>query len=165
MSTRPEYRDFLVRAARLLLPVREAGQNRGRFVETIIRTAGGKAGEPWCAYFVYYVGHGLFGKQWPLPKTGSCDVLLKHCVDRQMMSPVPIPGGLFFVMRPGSETDAVHVGFVANRIPDADDDDRDPFETVEGNSNDKGVRDGDGVVSNVRGRTGYDTYRFTQAIV
>lgn len=164
MTPSLQYRDFLVRAARLLLPVREAGNNRGRFVETIIRTAGGKAGEPWCAYFVYYVGEGLFGKQWPLPKTGSCDVLLKHCAERQMMSAVPIPGGLFFVMRPGSEIDATHVGFVANRI-DEPGGDRDPFETVEGNSNDKGVRDGDGVVSNVRGRTGYDSYRFTQAVV
>jgi len=32
-------------AARLLLPVREAGQNRGRFVEAIIAWAGTPAGE------------------------------------------------------------------------------------------------------------------------
>ena len=37
--------EIVLNAARMLLPVREAGANRGRFVEAIIRFAGGVPGD------------------------------------------------------------------------------------------------------------------------
>lgn len=142
--------------ARALLPVREAGQNRGRFVEAIIRFAGGEPGEPWCASFVYYCGRKMLGEGWRLPKTRSCDVLLNACKGLGMLSTAPQSGGLFFVMR--TPADATHVGFVDQVLPDG------RFTTVEGNSNDKGHRDGDGVVANVRGTTGTTVYQFTAPV-
>lgn len=142
----------IIRAAKMLTPIREAGQNRGRFVEAIIKYAGGKPGDKWCAAFVYYVGHKMLGALWRLPKTLSCDELLLYAEKHNMLSHVPYPGCLFLVM--ASPTDATHVGFVAEVLVE------NRFTTVEGNSNDRGLRDGDGVVSNVRNTDGPTTYKF-----
>jgi hypothetical protein len=147
--------DAVLAFARGLLPVREAGANRGRFVEAIINYGGGIPGQPWCAYFIYYIGRRMLGASWPLPKTGSCDVLLEWARTRGMLQNTPARGALFLVMK--SPTDATHVGFVDDLMPDRSDT---AFLTVEGNSNDKGIRDGDGVVANVRGETGITAYRF-----
>lgn len=143
---------IIVAAAHLLLPVREAGNNRGRFVEAIIRFAGGVPGEPWCASFVYYVGRKMLGEAWPLPKTRSCDILLEHARKAQVLRDDPQVGRLFLVMK--NDHDATHVGFVSELLPGG------RFTTVEGNSNDRGVRDGDGVVSNVRDPSGPTRYQF-----
>lgn len=146
---------MVLAAARMLLPVREAGQNRGRFVEAIIRYAGGQPGEPWCASFVYYVGHKMLGPAWPLPKTRSCDVLLEYARKGGILrdeSVRPQPGWLFLVMR--APHDATHVGFVDAVLPDG------RFTTIEGNSNDRGHRDGDGVVANTRDPAGPTTYAY-----
>jgi len=145
---------IVLSAARLLLPIREAGANRGRFVESIIRYAGGEPGEPWCASFVFYCGRKMLGDAWPLPKTRSCDVLLQHAREKEMVVPLPASGDLFLVMR--SAADAVHVGFVDDVLPGG------RFGTVEGNSNDRGVRDGDGVVANVRDPKGPTRYLFVR---
>jgi len=142
----------VLNAAKMLLPIREAGQNRGRFVEAIIKYAGGQPGDPWCAAFVYYVGHKMLGVAWPLPKTLSCDELLAYAIKHEFLVDVPYPGCLFLVMK--SSTDATHVGFVDTLLPN------NRFTTVEGNSNDRGIRDGDGTVSNVRDINGPTTYRF-----
>lgn len=146
----------VLNSARMMLPVREAGANRGRFVEAIIRYAGGLPGEPWCASFVYYVGHKMLGGLgWRLPKTRSCDVLLEHAraqgtlYDEEVR---PEPGWLFLVMQ--SDKDATHVGFVDVVLPDG------RFTTIEGNSNDRGVRDGDGVVANTRDPKGPTRYAY-----
>lgn len=147
--------DIVLAGARLLLPVREAGPNRGRFVEAIIRFAGGEPGEPWCASFVYYVGRKMLGSNWPLPKTRACDVLLEHGRKHNAVSEEPAPpkrGALFLVL--ASDTDATHVGFIDEVLPDG------RFLTIEGNSNDRGVRDGDGVVANVRDPKGPTRYAY-----
>ena len=147
--------EAVLRAARLCLPVREAGQNTGRFVDAIIRFAGGTPGEAWCASFVYYVGRKMLGEAWPLPKTRSCDVLLEFARTRGVLHDATVPptsGCLFLVM--ASDTDATHVGFVDAILPDG------RFTTIEGNSNDRGVRDGDGVVANTRDPHGATRYAF-----
>lgn len=146
--------DAVLRCAIALLPVREAAANNtGRFVEAIQRYGGGHIGEPWCAYFVYYCGYKMLGESWPLARTGSCDMLMADASRRSFVVPTPVAGGLFFIMK--TKNDATHVGFV--RTVEAD---GKTFTTVEGNSNDKGHRDGDGVVSNVRGLTGSTRYVF-----
>ena len=145
----------VLNAARMLLPVREAGPNRGRFVEAIIRFAGGEPGEPWCASFVFYIGRKMLGDRWPLPQTRSCDVLMEHARSKGVLYGAevrPEPGWLFLVLR--SPSDAVHVGFVDVVLPDG------RFTTVEGNSNDRGHRDGDGVVANTRDPHGPTTYAY-----
>ena len=153
---------IVLAAARLLLPVREikGKNNYGRFVETIQRYGGGVPGQPWCAYFVYYVGHGMLGSEWPMVKTGSCDELLDWATKNSILydrSDIGKglemkPGLLFLVMK--EKNDATHVGFVEEILPDG------RFTTIEGNSTDRGIRDGDGVVSNTRDPRGLTWYKF-----
>ncbi len=145
----------VLNSARMMLPVREAGANRGRFVESIIKYAGGKPGDKWCAAFVYYVGHKMLGTGWYLPKTLSCDVLLEYARKNGVLhgeDVQPQPGWLFLVM--ASDTDATHVGWVDVVFPDW------RFVTIEGNSNDRGIRDGDGVVANTRDPKGPTRYAY-----
>jgi hypothetical protein len=136
----------VLRAARMLLPVREAGQNLGRFVETIIRYAGGTPPEPWCASFEYYVGHQMLGSRWPCPKTRSCDVILEWARAKELLREQPTPHAIFLILR--SETDAFHTGFVEGIAPEQG---PNAFRTVEGNGNDDGSANGDGVYSLIRG--------------
>src|SRR5688572_27790849 len=105
----------VLRGARMLLPVREATQNAGRFVEAIIRAGGGTQPEPWCASTIYYVGSHMLGPKWPLPKTRSCDVLLEFARARFVLRPDPAPGYVFLCLR--SDVDAYHTGFVETLAP------------------------------------------------
>jgi len=134
------------RAARMLLPIREASQNMGRFVEAIIRFAGGTPPEAWCASVVYYVGRLMLGARWPLPKTRSCDVLLEFARQHGILRPNPAPGYVFLCMR--SDVDAYHTGFVDSLAPEYG---ARAFNTLEGNSNDDGSANGDGFYALTRG--------------
>jgi hypothetical protein len=136
----------VLRAARMLLPVREASQNTGRFVDAIIRSAGGTPPEAWCASTLYYVGSHLLGPRWPLPKTRSCDVLLEFARTRFVLRPDPAPGYVFLCLR--SDTDAYHTGFVETLAPTFG---SRAFNTLEGNSNDDGSANGDGFYALTRG--------------
>lgn len=140
--------DAVLAVAASHLAVREVPQNRGRFVEYIQRYAGGKPGDPWCAGWVYYCGHHMLKDAWPLPRTMSCDVLLRDAERQGLIVDTPKAGCLFLVINPKNSNDAVHVGFVERPRPDKG---AVAFETLEGNSNDLGERDGIGVFRNVRG--------------
>lgn len=152
--------DAVLAAARLLLPVREiAGQNnRGRFVEAIIASTGNKPGDAWCASAVYYLGRGILGARWPLPRTASCDELLKFARAREILRPSPRRGDVF--LRLHTDTDAVHTGFV-DETPDPSQPPK-GFRVLHGNSNGAGSRDGDGFHE---GRLGgpSDPYRYVFA--
>lgn len=143
--------------ARACLPVREAGDNRGRFVEAIIASAGGLPGEPWCASFLYYCGYAVFGRQWPLPMTRSCDVLLEYARTKKILYDKPAAGDVFLVMR--TPTDAIHTGFVEALRPDKG---PNAFQTLEGNTNNDGSSNGIGVFSNIRGVTTSTKYKFVR---
>ena len=145
--------DAVLRCAASHLAVREVPGNHGRFVNAIQAYAGGKDGEPWCADWVYYVAHHMLEDQWPLPRTGSCDVLLRFAETHDLLTERPDVGGLFLVLTPTNLRDAVHVGFVEALHPE-----RGPlaFQSLEGNSNEMGEREGIGVFRNLRG---YDAFR------
>jgi hypothetical protein len=113
----------------------------------------------WCAAFVVYVCCLLYGvAACPLPRSASCDDLLARCRARLALVPKPVVGGLFFVMAAGSETDAVHVGFVETTNDDGS------FGTLEGNASNPerpASRNGDGVYRRRRGAKGDATrYKF-----
>ncbi len=138
----------VLRAARLLLPVREAGPNSGRFVEAIQASTGNTAGDPWCASTVYYVGRGMLGTAWPIPKSASCDVQLECYRTHGELHTTPMVGDQFFLMR--TATDAVHTGLVEAVSGRA-------FSTLEGNTSggaSPGSRDGDGFYAGQRGGPG-----------
>jgi hypothetical protein len=136
----------ILRAARMLLPVREASQNTGRFVNAIIRSAGGTPPEAWCASALYYVGAHILGPWWPLPKTRSCDVLLEFARSHLVLRPDPAPGSVFLCLR--SDVDAYHTGLVETLAPTFG---PRAFNTLEFNSNDDGSANGDGAYALTRG--------------
>lgn len=144
--------DAVLGAAAMLMPVRELEGNRGRFIEAMQFFTGGRAGDPWCADLVYYVGaHVLGSVRWPLPRTGSCDEVLRFARARGILRERPARGHVFLVLK--SETDAVHAGFVDGVFDDAS------WRSREGNSNELGAREGIGVYANTRG-TSVDTRRY-----
>jgi hypothetical protein len=138
-----------VRLYRALRVVREIprGSNRGYPVETILASTHTPPGKAWCASMASYAGREMFGAEWPLPLTASCDVLLeaadkagvllftRHAWVHFGRKPedehritAPTVGDLFFVMR--TRHDAVHVGAIENALED------DAFLAVEGNASD-----------------------------
>lgn len=146
--------------ARATLPVREASPNWGRFVQAIIESAGGTGPESWCASWVYYCGSRVMGREWPLPMTRSCDILLEFGRKHGLMVPADaplLPGDVFLALR--SENDAYHTGFVDIPRPDLA---KRAFETLEGNTNDDGSANGIGVFELIRGKTPKTRYEFVR---
>lgn len=143
--------------ARACLPVREAAPNTGRFVDAIIEMAGGRVPESWCADFVYYCGWHILRRDWPLPKTGSCDVLLEFARTNNLLVPTPGPGDVFLVLK--TATDAHHTGFVETLRPDQG---PSAWQSLEGNSNSDGSVNGVGVFSNVRNATPRTSYVYVR---
>lgn len=126
--------------------VKEAtGANDGPWVEAIQRTTGNKKGDAWCASFVNFVLQLAFAGRSPLPVTASCDVLLEFARAHNRFTTDPEPGDIFLVMRTG--TDAVHTGIVSRATSGA-------VQTIEGNTNGGGSRDGWGVFARERPRAG-----------
>jgi hypothetical protein len=139
-------RERIVPTAQLFTFVREATRNNdGPWVEAIQRVTGNKRGDPWCASFVAAVLDMAYGGANPLPRTASCDVLLRHARQHGKVVTDPEPGDVFLVLR--SPMDAIHTGFVTAVYPDA-------VGTLEGNTNEGGSRDGWGVFARVRPRSG-----------
>jgi len=146
--------DAVLGCAQALRYVHEADDNRGRFVDGINASVGAPYGSPWCASFVYYVGSNALGSvRWPLPRTASCDELLKAGRRAAIVKDAPTKGAVFLVLNPKNPDDAVHTGFVQVAF------ERGAFRSIEGNSNDDGGREGVAVVSNLRGQIG-DTRRY-----
>lgn len=128
--------------ARKLHYIRELPDNRGARVEALQRWSGGAPGQPWCAYLVAFVLDIAFEGKSPLPRTGSCDVLLETATRHGWLVPDPEAGDVFLVLK--TPTDAVHTGFVTEVLGDG------TVRTLEGNTNDDGSRDGYGVFERVR---------------
>ncbi|WP_235833110.1 CHAP domain-containing protein [Arcticibacter tournemirensis] len=123
------------------LGIREAtGRNDGNRVEAYLKYVGLKKGNPWCAAFVCY----CLGKAGiPNPRSGYCPSMFpagKVIWTRELKvesSHNPSPGDVFGLYFPEKGRIA-HVGFV--------DDWGDKYAvTVEGNTNEAGSREGEGV--------------------
>jgi hypothetical protein len=137
--------DLLLRAVGLTEGIQEVptGSNGGRAVERILRRTGNRKGEPWCASYVADVGYQLFGHDWPLPNTASCDRLLESARRNGVLVEKPVAGAVFLLMK--TPRDAIHTGFVTEVLDDG-------WRTIEGNTNDDGGRDGWGVLRRTRGQ-------------
>lgn len=136
------------------------GANMGPWVRLYMEGREG-ASWPWCAGFVSTIMRQaalLLGRTAPLDWTMSCDLLAADArargrfIDGASLAreerPVRLPPGSIFLIRrrPG---DWVHTGFVTAAGAEA-------FETVEGNTNDQGDREGYEVCSRIRGYDGVD---------
>jgi hypothetical protein len=126
--------------------VKEAtNHNDGRWVEAILRLVGQTKGAPWCAGFVCLVLDIAFAGKNPLPKTASCDELLKFAQKKGWLYDEPTVGDVFLLMR--TPTDAIHTGFVTavGQLS---------VKTVEGNTNTDGSPDGWAVFPRERNKKG-----------
>lgn len=129
--------------ARKLRYVREVPPNRGQRVEGLQKWGGGAPGDSWCAFFATFVLDVVFEGKSPVPRTGSCDVVLAHAKAQGWLTTAPCKGDLFLVLR--DEHDAHHIGFVVDALgaPDS-------FVEISGNTNDDGSSNGVGVFERTR---------------
>lgn len=115
--------------------------------------------QAWCATFVSWVALKA-GVGELYPRTASCDVAREWFRSRGQYSEYPAIGAQVFY---GTPADSNHTGIVIGF-------DAATITTVEGNTNDSGSREGDGVYVKVRGRTdsnvlGYGYPAFSEGIV
>lgn len=146
--TRKQAIDKVLAAAQSKNGVREhpPGSNRGADVEMFLRTTGLPGGYAWCAAFVAWCVVTALGEACPIPRTADCDVLLAWAKLRGVLHETGGKrGDIGLLLRPGDPNDAHHAFFVLG------DEDNDGIpNTIEGNTNRAGSREGDGVYENER---------------
>ncbi|MEO8887305.1 MAG: CHAP domain-containing protein [Mucilaginibacter sp.] len=124
--------------------VRElTGHNDGKSVEMFLRYCGLSKGEPWCAAFVCW---SLGQNRIPNPQSGYCPDLftLKNIIWKRTQKNTiqPLPSDIFGLYFPEKGRIA-HVGFIEKWASTT-------VTTVEGNTNQAGSREGDGVYRKIR---------------
>lgn len=151
----------LKQVARAEVGVREIGtSNTGRRVEEYQATTTlGGTGWPWCAAFVNWclvraLGQTVARQAW-IP-TASCDAILGFARRNGILHDTPVDGCVFLVM--ASKNDAVHTGFVTGV-------EKSTFGTIEGNTNDGGSRNGNGVYARTRKMSGIYKFVYWQNLL
>jgi hypothetical protein len=124
-------------------PVEIGGPNRGPWVRLYMK---GQEDQPWCAGFVTFVlGQAAEAMGAPMPIAGSvsCDQLAAQAKQADLLvgQDDARPGAIFLVRK--TDADWIHTGFVVEKRPEF-------FRTIEGNTNDDGVREGYEVASLTR---------------
>lgn len=134
-----------IEVARQFRFVRELPQNRGQRVEAIQRWSGGSPGQSWCCHFATMVLDICYQGASPVPRGGSCDIVLAIAKDQGWLVADPEPGDLYLRVRAGD--DAHHIGFVTDVSPNS-------IGQLSGNTSKDGKsNNGDGVYENVIVRT------------
>ena len=137
--------ECLIAAALALTDVTEqGGPNHGQMVERFLHEVGLSAGAPWCAAFVHHVGYwsqfdpAQQRSAWPLPATGSCQVLGDTATAHRALGSRPVRGDVFLWYMPSLDRFA-HTGIVLDVRETSS-----AFlcTTIEGNTNDDGGREG-----------------------
>jgi hypothetical protein len=150
---------FLIAAASSLVGVREdGGNNRGHMIELFLRGVNQSPGQPWCAAFVHHVGYWSHfdyetqNSSWPLAATASCYMLGVEAKQRGVLREAPEVGDVFLLWNARLVRFA-HTGVVA-RLRDKGETPRGgawfDCDTIEGNTDLGGSREGDGVLQHVR---------------
>ena len=139
----------LVALAKMYIGVHEIGENGGPEVELFQRAVDGKAsGEPWCCAFVQFLlkrAEEEFHLKSDLFRSESVwETWQKSPVTMRIQAPEP--GDLMAWNIPGTERG--HIGVYRRKLLG------NLCETVEGNTNEAGSREGDGVYSKVRTMAG-----------
>lgn len=128
--------------ARKLKYVREAGPNSGLRVNAIQRWCGGKDNESWCAYFATMILDIVYQGKSPIPRTGSCDTILRLAKKNDWLTIKPSPGDLYLLLN--SEDDAHHCGIVVRPAGAT------AIREISGNTNVDGSSNGIGVFERER---------------
>jgi hypothetical protein len=142
-------------------PIEVGGQNRGPWVRLYMK--GNEGPEwAWCAGFVTFLLHQAaesVGAPMPIAGSFSCDSLAAQgreaglfLRERDVDPTSLVPGSIFLVRR--TATDWTHTGLVTASAPPV-------FDTIEGNTNDDGNREGFEVCSRSRGYKDKDFIRLS----
>lgn len=99
---------------------------------------------PWCAAFAAYVGYAALRKQWPLRKVAGCVSLFDDALAKGMIRTTPAPGAVFLLWSDAKGRFA-HTGFVVGEAVGVG-----SWETLEGNTNEAGHREGIGTFARTR---------------
>ncbi len=144
--TKKYIEDLIIAKALVFLEVREEGHNKGKFVEMFQKAVDGVAsGEPWCMAFVQYIAQQVckdLKVKSPLPKK-----LGEHCLSVWNQIPIHYKSayggkGMIPIWQSGKSSSG-HTGFSKEYGAVY-------FKTIEGNTNKKGSREGDGVYEKTR---------------
>ncbi len=135
----------------------EGGDNRGQMVERFLQGVFLPPGQPWCAAFVYHVGHSAHLDQlaqrssWPLPATGSCEALARAARASGVLRDEPHVGDVFLLYSRTARR-FVHTGIVVGVQDEHLVQGRDVHlcVTVEGNTNNDGSSTGHTTLRKVR---------------
>ena len=116
--------------------VRETGRNRGPEIDGYLRSIGLEPGQPWCAAFVAWclMRSGVARDRLPA-SAGAVRAWVRWAEATDRIEAKPGRGWLFWWLNADGWG---HIGFVAGGIPGL-------FRTIEGNTDDAGTREGDGV--------------------
>lgn len=132
VSAKTDDRESVLAVARPLVGEVEHGNNAGEFVERVLSSVGLGAGNPWCAAFNYYVFEKAGFKD-RVPKSAWSPDWLRGGERRRVGHPADV-FGIYFPSRGR----IAHTGIVEIQ--------QGPWlTTIEGNTNEAGSRDGDGV--------------------
>jgi hypothetical protein len=131
-----------------------ANSNRGLCIDYWVREAGldPAGGFPWCAAFVGQIGRQAVGYRWPAPRTAGVMTLVAWAAAKGLISKTGAGGDLFVLWSESLQRFA-HVGLVTNFNVTTNE-----YDTVEGNTNNDGSREGFGVFA--RHRTLHPRDRF-----
>lgn len=130
--------------AKTQVGVREKSGNRGREVRDYLAAVGLPEGHPWCAAFVIWCireAARKLGLECPLPRDARCQKLAEWAAARKCLFESPAVGDVFVLM--GDEGRYSHTGFVTAVA-------KGEIATIEGNTNEKGGREGIGVFKRKR---------------
>lgn len=131
------------------LGVRETSPNRGPRIERYQRAAGLTPGQPWCVAFLVFCfdeAARTLGGDSPLPRTGKVARFWRKCPD-VWKGGRPSVGAIYCRLTTPSDPESPgHCGIVIRETEMG-------FAGVEGNTNDMGSRDGEGVMVRQRSLT------------
>lgn len=151
-----QIQELALREAASQLGVRELPKNRGPKVEEYLASVGLRAGEPWCAAFVYWCIERAcreLAKNNLFPRTGLCERIRHWAIEKQRLVREPKPGDVFLVLEGGR---AHHTGFVESVTGRV-------VTTLEGNTNLANSREGVGVFRRRRMVSSLLYVRWTEA--
>lgn len=156
--------DAVLGEALRYLKVREqpTGSNRGVEIDYWMRECGldPKLGLPWCAAFVSQVGRQALGALWPIPRTASVRSLAAWGAARPAVLHQNLPErGDIFLLWSRELNRFAHTGLVVATALSG------RSETIEGNTNVDGSRDGYGVFARSRTWSASDRFLSWKAVV
>jgi len=122
--------------ARSQLGVQEQpkNSNAGKQVEAYLKSVGLGKGYAWCMAFVYWCVLRVYekkGLKHPLKKTGG--VKDQYIASKALRVNIPLAGDIFIIIYSNGTG---HAGFVEKLLPNG------LIQTIEGNTNDEGSREG-----------------------